>query len=65
MKDGSIYIMLIDVTFIVFNRHVYISSKSIDCPIRVKLGLLESAELGLVYMHRQMSERLEQRDFVR
>lgn len=57
--------MLIDVTFIVFNRHVYISSKSIDFPTRVKLGPLDSDELGLVYMHRQMSERLEQRDFVR
>lgn len=65
MEDGSIYILLIDVTFIVFNRHVYISSKSVDFPIRVKLGLLESEELGLVYMRRQMSERLEQRDFVR
>lgn len=64
MKDGSIYIMLIDVTFIVFNRDVYIASKSVDFPIRVELGLLESDELGLVYMRRQMSERLEQWDFV-
>lgn len=58
-----ICIMLIDGTFIVFNRHVYISPKSVDFSIRVEL--LESDKLGLVYMRRQVSERLEQRDFVR
>lgn len=37
---------------------------SVDFPIRVKLGLLELDELGLLYMRRQMSERLEQREIV-